>query len=464
MLKQFYPYEYAESVFAIDYEKLWQMGYRGLLFDIDNTLVHHGDDSTPEIDALFREIQAIGFKTLLLSNNEEKRINRFMQNISSYYIHDAEKPKPWGYLKAAEIMELDKNQCVVIGDQVFTDVFGANRVGMASILVRFIRLPGLKKLGKRRRAEQAVLLTWRLRRRYTQRLGGIQKKTETVPKARRHFSDINPLFYKIATQKETLRRHLQDLTSHEAFATELRSERLPNIVSEHHSNVIKTGPGIDPVLQENKAVNIRLACEKLDGLVIRPGETFSFWRLVGNVTEKKGYKAGRVIEKNAIIPGLGGGLCNLANTINLLVLHSPLAVTEFHKHSDALACDVDHRKPLAAGTSIFYNYVDYRFKNTSDQNVQLCVWVANGQLYGELRSERAFPWTYALSEEDHHFRREGDKFYRISKIYKDTYDRNSCKLCSHELIWDNHSEVLFPTELIPPEMIRDDQMAVVKKF
>lgn len=145
MLKQFYPYEYAESVFAIDYEKLWQMGYRGLLFDIDNTLVHHGDDSTPEIDALFREIQAIGFKTLLLSNNEEKRINRFMQNITSYYIHDAEKPKPWGYLKAAEIMELDKNQCVVIGDQVFTDVFGANRVGMASILVRFIRLPGLKK-------------------------------------------------------------------------------------------------------------------------------------------------------------------------------------------------------------------------------------------------------------------------------------------------------------------------------
>lgn len=122
MLKQFYPYEYAESVFAIDYEKLWQMGYRGLLFDIDNTLVHHGDDSTPEIDALFREIQAIGFKTLLLSNNEEKRINRFMQNITSYYIHDAEKPKPWGYLKAAEIMELDKNQCVVIGDQVFTDV------------------------------------------------------------------------------------------------------------------------------------------------------------------------------------------------------------------------------------------------------------------------------------------------------------------------------------------------------
>ena len=119
--------------------------------------------------------------------------------------------------------------------------------------------------------------------------------------------------------------------------------------------------------------------------------------------KRKATRPDAPLRKTAIIPGLGGGLCNLANTINLLVLHSPLAVTEFHKHSDALACDVDHRKPLAAGTSIFYNYVDYRFKNTSDQNVQLCVWVANGQLTANSRSERAFPWKYALSEEDHSF-------------------------------------------------------------
>ena len=287
MLKKFYPYEYVDSVFAIDYQKLWQLGYRGLLFDIDNTLVHHGDDSTPEIDALFSEIQAMGFKTLLLSNNEEKRINRFMQNITSYYIHDAEKPKAWAYIKAAEIMELKKDQCVVIGDQAFTDIFGANRVGMASILVRFIRLPGLKKLGKRRRVEQAVLLTWRLRPKYKHRLGGISKQ---IKKERRHFSDINPFFYKISTQKETLRRYLKDLCSHDRFSSELHANNLPNVVYEHHSKVIKKGPGIDPVLQENKGVNIRLACTKLDGLIIHPGETFSFWRLVGNISEKKGYK------------------------------------------------------------------------------------------------------------------------------------------------------------------------------
>ena len=129
-------------------------------------------------------------------------------------------------------------------------------------------------------------------------------------------------------------------------------------------------------------------------------------------------------------------------------------MTEFHKHSDALACDIDHRVPLSAGTSIFYNYVDYRFKNTTDQDVQLLVWVADGQLHGELRSARPFPHRYALSEDDHHFRREGGKYYRLSKIYKDTYDGD--QLIDHTLIWDNHSEVMFPPEMIPPEMIRRD--------
>lgn len=295
------------------------------------------------------------------------------------------------------------------------------------------------------------MLTYHLRRSCQHRLGGVELAGS---KARRRFGDLNPLFYKIATQKETLRRHLQDAACREPFASERSTAKLPNLVSAHQSTVIKRGPGIDPVLQENKAVNIRLACDKLNGLVIHPGETFSFWRLVGNVSEKKGYKDGRVIEKNQIIPGMGGGLCNLANTINLLVLHSPLTVTEFHKHSDALACDIGHRVPLSAGTSIFYNYVDYRFKNTTDQDVQLLVWVADGQLHGELRSARPFPHRYALSEDDHHFRREGGKYYRLSKIYKDTYDGD--QLIDHTLIWDNHSEVMFPPELIPPEMIRRD--------
>ena len=135
MMKLLYPYECAKSVFAVDYEKLYENGFRGLIFDIDNTLVHHGDDSTPEIDNLFNKLHEIGFKTLLLSNNGEERVQRFLKNIDSYYICNASKPKPGGYKKAAEMMNLKKEQTVFFGDQIFTDILGANLLGIKSILV-----------------------------------------------------------------------------------------------------------------------------------------------------------------------------------------------------------------------------------------------------------------------------------------------------------------------------------------
>ena len=74
VFKNLYPYEYVESVFTINYEKLYEKGYRGIIFDLDNTLVPHGEPSTPKVDTLFKKIQKIGFKTFILSDNGVKRI------------------------------------------------------------------------------------------------------------------------------------------------------------------------------------------------------------------------------------------------------------------------------------------------------------------------------------------------------------------------------------------------------
>lgn len=178
MLKLFYPYEYVESVFSINYNKLYKMGYRGLIFDIDNTLVHHGDDSTPEIDNLFQTIQNIGFKTLLLSNNNEERIKRFIKNIDSLYICDAEKPNTANYFKAVEMMKISKEKLLYIGDQIFTDILGANRSGIANILVKYIRLKEETKIGKRRTLENIILKFYKRSKRFQHRLGDIYKKGE----------------------------------------------------------------------------------------------------------------------------------------------------------------------------------------------------------------------------------------------------------------------------------------------
>ena len=108
------------------------------------------------------------------------------------------------------------------------------------------------------------------------------------------FCEIHPICYEISLKKEICKRHIKDYLSDIKFAKTKSDKWLPNVVTGYSCNLIKRG----------------LACDKIDGLLIRPGEMFSFWHTVGKTTKKKGYKDGRVIIHNKLIPGLGGGLCN----------------------------------------------------------------------------------------------------------------------------------------------------------
>jgi vancomycin resistance protein VanW len=270
------------------------------------------------------------------------------------------------------------------------------------------------------------------------------------------FCEICPATYAISLQKEIWKRRLKNMLGKERFATHRQSEKLDALVWEIHNNMIKRGPGIDERLQQNKADNIRLACSRINGLVIQPGETFSFWEMVGKTSKKNGFSEGRVIVNGKLVAGVGGGLCNLANSLNLVVLHSPLTITEVHHHSDALAPDPGGKRvPFSAGTSVNYNFIDYRFRNDTLQPVQLCTWCEGDNLFVELRTTEPFPVTFRIVEEEHHFHQESNgKFYRVSKIYRETLDRATEEVKTKELIWDNHSEVMFDYSLIPKELIR----------
>lgn len=273
---------------------------------------------------------------------------------------------------------------------------------------------------------------------------------------RKLFCDINPTCYAISVKKEILRRHLKDFFSSEKIAKTISKEELPNIVKGHSSILIRKLNGVDLRLQENKVTNIMLACNKVNGIIIHPGETFSYWRTIGKASKKQGYKEGLVIGRNGMTSGYGGGLCQMANMIHWLVLNSPLKVTELHHHSDALFPDERRRVPFGTGTSVCYNNADYRFKNDTDQDVQILVWCEKGELCGELRSEREFPCRYKLVEENHHFKKEGDKYYRISQVYREVIDRETNDVLYRELILDNHSQVMYDYDLIPKDQIRND--------
>ncbi|MBQ7958920.1 MAG: VanW family protein [Oscillospiraceae bacterium] len=271
-------------------------------------------------------------------------------------------------------------------------------------------------------------------------------------KKRKLFCEISPLCYKISVKKEHLLHDIKDLLSNEKFADTFDKNPFPAVIKRHSSKIVRKLHGVDIKLQENKRTNLRLAGEKINGIVINPGETFSFWKLVGEPTEKKGYLDGLVIKKGKIGKGTAGGLCQLANLIHWLILNSPLEVTEMHHHSDALFPDTKRRVPFGTGTSVCYKNLDYRFKNTTDSPVQIIIWQTEDELFGELRSTKRFPYIYRIIEENYGFTEEDGEFYRISEVYRLTLDKNK-QIVKKETVLKNHSKVLYDYSLIPENQI-----------
>ena len=161
LFKSFYPEEYRHSTYALDYDSYYEKGYRGILFDIDNTLVPHGAPATDEAKELFGKLRKIGFKTCLISNNKEPRVKPFAEAVGSPYICNAHKPSSGSYNKAFDVMNTDRQSTLFIGDQIFTDVYGANRVGMYTILVKPIHPKEEIQIVLKRYLERIVLYFYR---------------------------------------------------------------------------------------------------------------------------------------------------------------------------------------------------------------------------------------------------------------------------------------------------------------
>lgn len=157
MFKTFYPDREAQSSYVINYEALYKAGYRGVIFDIDNTLVPHGAPADERAVKLFEDLRGMGFGTMLLSNNKEPRVKMFADGVKSDYIYKAGKPGRDGYRRAMEQMQTTPETTVFVGDQLFTDVWGAKRTGIISYLVEPIHPKEEIQIVLKRYLEKIVL-------------------------------------------------------------------------------------------------------------------------------------------------------------------------------------------------------------------------------------------------------------------------------------------------------------------
>lgn len=155
MLEIFYPDVYIDRIQHINLDLLAKNGIKGMILDIDNTLVpNHVKDADENVVNWIEKVKKAGFKICIVSNASKKRVIRFNQNLKVYAVHRAAKPSKKALLKATELMGIKPDETAIVGDQVFTDIYGGNRLGMFTILVRpidkneffFVRL---KRLGEK---------------------------------------------------------------------------------------------------------------------------------------------------------------------------------------------------------------------------------------------------------------------------------------------------------------------------
>ncbi len=241
------------------------------------------------------------------------------------------------------------------------------------------------------------------------------------------------------------------------LATNHRSASLPYKVASHQSILLRTLGDADMRLQYSKVTNLRLAAERLDGIVIKPGETFSFWRIIGWPTAKKGYVKGMLLSNGKVQEGIGGGLCQTANLLYWMALHSPLVVTERHRHSYDIFPDSGRVLPFGTGAAVYYNYVDLQFYNPTDATFQISIGLSATHLHGEIRSDAPSKYSYKIVERNHKFLRSRStkKVYRANEIYRQTIDKKTGNYIADDLLYKNHCETLYqlPTNIEAQETV-----------
>ena len=239
----------------------------------------------------------------------------------------------------------------------------------------------------------------------------------------------------------------------ERFALTRSATPLPHKIYRHQSKLRRLH-GTDPqeaLWQDNKVHNHRLALACLDGVVIRPGETLSLWRLIGRPTVARGFREGMELHQGRARGGVGGGLCQIANLVHWLALHSPLQVTARASHSFDPFPDQGRVIPYGTGAALFWNYIDLWLYNPGPDTLQLRLWLTDTLLHGELRATAPHPLRYRIEERAARFTRADDDWLRENEIWRATYRKGQTAPLHVTRLYANRVRVLYePKAATPP--------------
>jgi len=247
------------------------------------------------------------------------------------------------------------------------------------------------------------------------------------------------------------RRYLLWYSHQFCWAKERKEELLPYLQISHSTPLRRKLPGDQIEWQENKIINLQLAVERLNGVILHPGETFSYWKLIGKPTAQKGYREGMVLFLGQIGGDIGGGLCQLSNLIFWMTLHTPLTVVERYRHSHDVFPDSNRTQPFGSGATCAYPHRDLMIRNDTNQDFQLCLRVGEKSLEGEWRSVIPPCYTYQILEKDHRIDQSSwGGYIRHNALYRKVYDHSGAFL-EEQFLFTNDAIMMYSPLLSEPK-------------
>jgi vancomycin resistance protein VanW len=266
----------------------------------------------------------------------------------------------------------------------------------------------------------------------------------------RRLKPINRSKFRIWTGKKyyTLSRYMLWCSGRFKFAHIKSTQNLEYVCFTHRTPLLRELKDIEMKYQYNKIINLKLAVKKLDGILIRPGEMISYWRLIGKPTARKGYVPGMVLYCGAYKIGMGGGLCQLSNLVYWMTLHTSLTVVERYRHSYDVFPDSDRTQPFGSGATCVYPYRDLMIRNDMDFDFQLRVKVEQSYLEGKWLSNTPPDYRYEIIEKNHQFQGEyWGGFSRHNEIYRKQYTISG-DFINEEYITENNAIMMY-TPFLP---------------
>lgn len=248
---------------------------------------------------------------------------------------------------------------------------------------------------------------------------------------------------KIGRAYYTFRRYIKWYFGKKIFAKTMEPQLYPVTVYRHQTPLLRQLRDVEMWLQHNKIKNLEIAARKINKIIIKPQETFSYWKIIGKPTRRKGYVKGMVLFYGHFRDGIGGGLCQLSNLIYWITLHSPLTVEERHRHSYDVFPDSNRTQPFGSGATCVYNYIDLQIKNNTNHTYQLHIYLTKENLIGEWLTVETPELSYEVYEKEHWITHElWGGHMRHNIIHRRTFNKYK-EIINDEYITENHAIMMY---------------------